>query len=97
MGTVTSKLLTLPQDGYGAFPSQENDDHNPDRVKPRNILNLGIGTDNLLHSEGHLRYTGSFEITNLTNVTALYNFLSTFSGTHFLQPRAYVARIGIAF
>ena len=97
MGTVTSKLLTLPQGGYGAFPSQENDDHNPDRVKPRNILNLGIGTDNLLHSEGHLRYTGSFEITNLTNVTAVYNFLSTFSGTHFLQPRVYVARIGIAF
>src|SRR5579864_5438446 len=97
MGRVTSKLITLPQGGYGPFPTQENDDHNPDRVKPRNILNLGVGTDNLLHSEGHLRYTASFEVANLTNKTALYNFLSTFSGTHFLQPRTIVGRVGFTF
>jgi len=96
-GLVTSKLLTLPQGGYGNFPSEENDDHNPDRVKSRNLVNLAIGTDNLLHSEGHLRYTASFEIDNLTNVAALYNFLSTFSGTHFLQPRTFVGHIGVSF
>jgi hypothetical protein len=96
-GLVTSKLLTLPQGGYGPFPSQEDNDHNPDRVKPRNLFNLGIGTDNLLHSEGNRRYTASVEITNLTNKVALYNFLSTFSGTHFLQPRAVVAKIGLVF
>jgi len=39
-GTGTSKLLTLPQTGA------ENDDHNPDRVKPRNVFNVGLGTDN---------------------------------------------------
>ena len=61
------------------------------------MLDLGAGTDNLLHSEGHVRYTASIEIGNLTNVTALYNFLSTFSGTHFLQPRTLIAHIGIAF
>jgi len=72
---VTSKLITLPQGGYGPFPSQENDDHNPDRVKPRNVFNFGIGTDNLLHKEGKRRYTASVEIENLTNVVALYNFL----------------------
>jgi hypothetical protein len=97
MGLVTSKLLTLPQGGYGSFPSRENDDHNPDRVNPRNVIDLGAGTDNLFHTEGHVRYTASFELVNATNVTALYNFLSTFSGTHFLQPRTVVARIGIAF
>jgi hypothetical protein len=96
-GVVTSKLITLPQGGYGPFPSAENDDHNPDRVKPRNVLDLGIGTDNLLHREGKRRYTASLEIANLTNVTALYNFLSTFSGTHFLQPRSLVAKIGMTF
>src|SRR5262249_6482523 len=32
---VLSKLMTLPQAG------QENDDHNPDRVKPRDVFNLG--------------------------------------------------------
>jgi hypothetical protein len=96
-GLVTSKLITLPQGGYGNFPSQENDDHNPDRVKPRNVLNLGIGTDNLFHSEGTKRFTASVDIANLTNVVALYNFLSTFSGTHFLQPRTVVARFGYTF
>ncbi len=96
-GVVTSSLLTLPQGGYAGFPSQENDDHNPDRVKPRNVIHIGIGTDNLLHSEGPRRYTASIEVANLTNNVALYNFLSTFSGTHFLTPRTVVAKIGFVF
>jgi hypothetical protein len=90
-GSVTSKLLTLPATGT------ENDDHNPDRVKPRNVFNLGVGTDNLFHHEGHTKVTASFEIANLTNKVALYNFLSTFSGTHFLQPRTAIARVGLVF
>jgi len=97
MGKVTSTLLTLPQGGYDNFPSQENDDHNPDRVKPRNTFNVGFGTDNLFHKEGHARVTASMDIANLTNKVALYNFLSTFSGTHFLQPRTLIARIGLTF
>ncbi len=96
-GPVTSKLIVLPQGGYNGIPSQENDDHNPDRVKPRNLFNLAVGTDNLLHREGSRRITASIEVVNLTNKVALYNFLSTFSGTHFLQPRTVVARVGLAF
>jgi hypothetical protein len=96
-GLVTSKLITLPQGGYGGFPSKENDDHNPDRVKPRNVFNLGFGSDNLTHREGTTHLTASLEIENLTNQVALYNFLSTFSGTHFLGPRTITARVGIVF
>jgi hypothetical protein len=96
-GKVTSKLITLPQGGYGTFPSQENDDHNPDRVQARHLLDLGVGTDNLLHTERREKITASLAITNLTNKMALYNFLSTFSGTHFLQPRTLVARLGLNF
>jgi hypothetical protein len=88
---VTSLLLTLPQVG------QENNDHNPDRVKPRNVFNVGIGSDNLTHTEKHTKFTASLDIANLTNKVALYNYLSTFSGTHFLQPRTFVARIGLSF
>ncbi|HWB84434.1 MAG TPA: carboxypeptidase regulatory-like domain-containing protein [Bryobacteraceae bacterium] len=88
---LTSTLLTLPQAG------KENDDHNPDRVKPRHVLNLGIGSDNVFHSERHTKWTASLEIANLTNRVALYNFLSTFSGTHFLQPRTIVMRVGLVF
>ena len=94
---MTSKLLTLPQGGYDNFASVENDDHNPDRVKARHVLDLGFGTDNLLHTEKREKITASLSITNLTNQVALYNFLSTFSGTHFLQPRTFVARVGLSF
>jgi outer membrane receptor for Fe3+-dicitrate len=90
-GLVTSKLITLPQAG------QENDDHNPDRVKPRHVFNLGLGTDNLFHAEGRKRITASLTIANLTNRVALYNFLSTFSGTHFLEPRSATLRVGLVF
>jgi hypothetical protein len=88
---VKSKLIVLPQAGT------ENDDHNPDRVKPRHVFNLGIGTDNVFHTEKHEKFTASVNIANLTNKVALYNFLSTFSGTHFLQPRTVIARIGLTF
>jgi outer membrane receptor for Fe3+-dicitrate len=96
-GLVTSKLITLPQGGYDNFPSQEDNDHNPDRVKPRHVFNLGLGTDNLLHTEKRERITASLNIANLTNKEALYNFHSTFSGTHFLQPRTVMARVGFVF
>jgi hypothetical protein len=90
-GIGTSKLINLPQSGEG------NDDHNPARVKPRHVFNLGIGTDNLMHTEKTARITASVDIANLGNKVALYNFLSTFSGTHFLQPRTVVARLGLTF
>jgi len=88
---VKSTLLTLPQAGT------ENDDHNPDRVKARHVFDLGIGTDNLFHTEKRQRVTASLEIANLTNKVALYNFLSTFSGTHFLQPRTVMVHLGFVF
>jgi hypothetical protein len=90
-GTVTSKLVTLPQTG------QENDDHNPDRVKPRSLIDVGIGTDNLRHAEGPRRILLSLTVANLMNKVALYNFLSTFSGTHFVEPRSVRASIGFTF
>ncbi len=90
-GNVTSALLTLPQTG------QENNDHNPDRVKPRDILDLGIGSDNLFHTEKARRWIASLSIDNLTNKVALYNFLSTFSGTHFVEPRTVVGKVGFVF
>jgi hypothetical protein len=86
-GVVASTLLTLPQAGT------ENNDHNPDRVRPRNLFDLALGTDNLSHAERN-KITLRFTITNLTNRVALYNFLSTFSGTHFVPPRTFQASIG---
>ena len=44
-------------------------------------------------TSGALRLTAI----NLTNKEALYNFLSTFSGTHYVTPRAFTAEIGFHF
>jgi hypothetical protein len=90
-GVGTSTLLTLPQTGT------ENDDHNPDRVKPHNLFDIGIGTDNLFHKESGPRWTLRFTVENASNKVALYNFLSTFSGTHFIEPRSYQASAGYVF
>ena len=89
-GIVTSTLLTLPQAGT------ENNDHNPDRVKPRDLFDIALGTDNVFKAE---RYKVSlrFTIMNVTNKVALYNFLSTFSGTHFVPPRTYQVSMGYTF
>jgi hypothetical protein len=38
-----------------------------------------------------------FSIINVANTEALYNFLSTFSGAHFVTPRAYQLQIGWTF
>jgi hypothetical protein len=96
-GKVTSKLLTLPQGGYDNFPSQENNDHNPDRVKARHLFNVAVGTDNLFHKEQGPRVTLKFAVENLTNKATLYNFLSTFSGTHFVAPRTFQVAMGVVF
>jgi len=71
-GKVTSKLLTLPQGGYDTFASKENDDHNPDRVKPRKRhqpRHRNGQTCFILKAKR--RYTASLDIANLTNVVAV--------------------------
>jgi len=90
-GVGTSSLLTLPQTGT------ENDDHTPDRVKARNLLNAAIGTDNLFHKEQGGRVTLRLSVENLTHTLAHNNFLSTFSGTHFVPPRSVQVSLGYVF
>ncbi|MGA2186475.1 MAG: TonB-dependent receptor [Bryobacteraceae bacterium] len=85
-----AKLVKIPA------PGTENDDTNPARVRPRNLFDTSVGTDNLFHTE-HVRWTLRLTALNITNKLAMYNFLSTCSGTHFVAPRAYRAELGIAF
>ncbi len=73
-----------------------NQDHNPTRVTPRNLFDASVGEDNLFHGD-HYKWSLRLTAINLTNKTALYNFLSTFSGTHFVTPRAYTAELGFHF
>lgn len=82
--------LRIPADGT------EDDVNNPPRIAPRHLFDLGIGTDNLLHGD-KAKLRVRFSVVNLTNKQALYNFLSTFSGTHFVTPRAYQVQVGVTF
>ena len=49
-----------------------------------------MGKDNIFHRD---RFKTNLDLTaiNVTDKYALYNFLSTFSGTHFVTPRAMTA------
>ena len=77
-------------------PGTENDDLRPTRVRERNIFDAGIGMDDLLHTEGY-KIQARLTVLNLANSVALYNFLSTFSGTHFVTPRVFQVELKLVF
>jgi hypothetical protein len=77
-------------------PNKENDDHEPQRIQPRNLFDASVGHDNLFRGDRY-KWSLRFTVINLTNKTALYNFLSTFSGTHYVTPRALTAEVGFHF
>ncbi len=82
--------LRIPAEGT------EDDVTNPPRIAPRHLFDLALGADNLLHTT-RTKLRLRFSVINLTNKDALYNFLSTFSGTHFVTPRAYKVELGLTF
>ena len=85
-----STLVKIPAAGT------EDDDHNPPRIAPRNLFDLAVGHDNIFHGDKH-KWSARLTVVNLTNKVALYNFLSTFSGTHYVSPRTVTATIGFHF
>jgi hypothetical protein len=82
--------LRIPANGT------EDDVTNPPRIAPRHLLDLGLGVDNLFHAN-RAKVRLRLSVLNLTNKEALYNFLSTFSGTHFVGPRAVQFQMGAGF
>jgi hypothetical protein len=85
-----SKLLQIPK------PGTEDDDKNPARVAPRSLFDIAVGEDNLFNGDRH-KWSLRFTVINLTKKTALYNFLSTFSGTHYVTPRTETVELGFHF
>jgi hypothetical protein len=85
-----STLISIPK------PGTEDDDHNPPRISPRNLFDLAVGHDNIFNSDRY-KWSLNFTVINLTNRVALYNFLSTFSGTHYVSPRTMTAQLGFHF
>ena len=87
---LTSNLVSIPAPGTG------DNDKNPPRIAPRDLFDLSLGDDNIFHGDKK-RWSLHLTAINITNKYALYNFLSTFSGTHYVTPRAMTAEIGFHF
>jgi len=79
------------------IPDEPDDDHNPPRIAPRHLVDLGFGTDNLFNQADDTHVTLRFSVLNVANKVALYNFHSTFTGTHFVAPRTYSFALGYVF
>jgi len=100
--TLGAPLTTCPGNLYGSTlvkipgPGTENDDHNPQRIQPRHLFDIAVGHDNLFNGDRY-KWSLRFTVINLTNKTALYNFLSTFSGTHYVTPRTETVELGFHF
>ena len=60
---------------------------------------MALGDDNVMHfgHEQHCNIGARVTAINIANKYALYNFLSTFSGTHYLTPRAVTAEVSFHF
>ncbi len=86
----SSSLISIPA------PNTGNNDKNPQRIAPRSLFDASIGEDNLFNGDKR-KWSLRLTAVNITNKYALYNFLSTFSGTHYVTPRAMTAELGFHF
>ncbi len=77
-------------------PFRGDNDHLPPRVAQRSLFDFSIGQDNLFDGK-RFRWSAMLTVINLTDKRALYNFLSTFSGTHFVTPRDITAQLAFHF
>ena len=87
---LSSNLIDIPAPGKG------DNDHDPPRIQHRDLFDVTVGKNNIFHAD---RYKLDLDLTaiNVTNKYALYNFLSTFSGTHYVTPRAMTAKVTLNF
>ncbi|GAC1357860.1 MAG: hypothetical protein NVSMB3_04670 [Acidobacteriaceae bacterium] len=93
-GQLASTLVNIPA------PGTQDSDRHPARVAPRTMFDMAAGWDDVLHGHpGSERVKTNLSVTavNLTNKYALYNFLSTFSGTHFVAPRTVMGQVTFNF
>jgi hypothetical protein len=86
----SSNLISVPA------PNAGDNDHNPQRIAPRSLFDVSLGKTNLFNKE-HFKTDLDLTAINVTNKYALYNFLSTFSGTHYVTPRAMTAKLTFNF
>ena len=98
---VTAPLRSCTSATFGATridippAGTENDATNPPRIVSHTLTDVALGFDAL--RVGSHRVGVQITVSNVFNTIALYNFLSTFSGTHFVAPRALGVRLTYRF
>jgi hypothetical protein len=85
-----STLVNIPAPGTG------DNDHNPPRIQPRSLFDMALGEDNIFHGD-RFKWDARLTAVNITDKYALYNFLSTFSGTHYVTPRSVTGQLSLHF
>ncbi len=99
---VNQPLRTCGSPDHGATlihivaPGTYNPDTNPSRIRPRSLLDVALGANRLWKRDNE-SLGGKLTVVNLMNKVSLYNFLSSFSGTHFVTPRTVQAQIILHF
>ena len=93
---VLCSLRILVHSGLHSRSRHREHDHNPPRIAPRNLFDVTLGKNNIFHAD-HYKTDLDLTAINVTNKYALYNFLSTFSGTHYVTPRAMTAKVTVNF
>jgi len=100
--TVDDPLRTCNSPHFGATlihivaRGTYNPDTNPSRIKPRNLFDVALGSESIWRRD-HYSLGGKLTVVNLMDRVALYNFLSSFSGTHFVTPRSVQGEIALRF
>ena len=67
----------------------------PPRTRPRTIIDIVAGYTRTVKE--HRRWDFNFQVSNITNRTALFNFQSAFVGTRVVQPRTFGIRLRFYF
>jgi hypothetical protein len=100
--TVSNPLRTCSSPVFGATlvhivpAGTYNADTNPSRITRRNLFDVALGSNGVLKKD-HYSLGGKLTVVNLMNKVALYDFLSSFSGTHFITPRTLEAELTFHF
>ncbi len=67
------------------------------RASPRATYSISLWATTIFFTATSISGASVSRVVNLTNKVALYNFLSTFSGTHYVTPRAISATVTFHF
>jgi hypothetical protein len=99
--TRSQPIRTCASSNFGArrinipAPGTGNADTNPSRIAPHHLFDMAVGLDKLRVARMPIQVRVT--VINLFDTVALYNFLSTFSGTHFVTPRAVQLQVTVPF